>query len=72
MSNPYNFLTEFDEWFEYAKCIHHYKWTHEQACVHVSAIGAGWELCRPGKYGMWRMPNERCIKLDGVTIRASG
>jgi hypothetical protein len=64
--NPYDFLNEFDDWFEWAKCVYHYKWTSNQAITHINATKAGWRLCKEGCYGMWRFPNAYNITIDSV------
>ncbi len=69
---PYDLLTEFEDWFEWHRLVHVDKFTREQASINMTATKSGWVLVKPGKYGMWRLPNGEYIKMNHVTIRASG
>lgn len=59
MTNPFNFLTDFDRWFYYEKCIHFEKLDPKIAETDTRACCGGWERCHPvenGRHsGGWRM-----------------
>ena len=56
-SCPFDFLTDFDGWFHWQKCVHFDSLTHEQATTNVKAAKGGWVLIDGMKYGGWTYPN---------------
>jgi len=50
---PYDFLTEFDSWFAWWKCIHLNGLSDLQATVNVQFANRGWKLNDEFKYSGW-------------------
>lgn len=54
---PFDFLTDFDAWFYWQRCIHFDRLTSTQASLNVRFRKGGWVLCEGMTYGGWTYPN---------------
>jgi hypothetical protein len=58
---PYDFLTDFDNWFAWHKFVHFDKLTPEQATTNVTMMNRGWGLSKGFNYGMWQYSNPKTL-----------
>ena len=67
---PFDFLSDFDSWFEYHKCRWFDNLSHEKAEQNVRMTKAGWKLVDGCKYGGWRKNIQKADHVRrGVGVR---
>lgn len=50
---PYDFINEFEDWFNWYRDIYFYKLTPKQIERNRIFKNSGWKLCEGFRYGMW-------------------